>query len=154
MSKRPAATASFQFPFEGRPKPLQRTGLFLLNAEVYLKLAGMSPQAAFAGEGLSALYRRLKRLQGRTVRPSIMLKIFTELFQRLNPPFRGDFDKALAGDAVALARIGRMGGFESALLGFGVQPEERKRRHWYLVVMERAGSRTIALSKPAGTGNV
>lgn len=145
-------TSSIRYPFEGRPVAIPRVGLFAYYPEVYLKLVGVNARAAFAEKGLANQHRRLTRLtESDAPSESRTRKVFKEILDVLRPAANitprvlDDFLAAIDGCAAARERVNSMTYAESLLSGLGHEVDTWKRRHGFLVAMERAGWRAQGL---------
>ena len=64
----PIAKTRFNFPFQGKPAPLELSGLFLLSPTVHLKILGLSMSGVFAELGRKSLYKQLDQTK-KGIRP-------------------------------------------------------------------------------------
>ncbi|MGM3412094.1 hypothetical protein [Ralstonia holmesii] len=129
----------FHYPFEGRPQPLARVGLFAFAPDVYLKLSGFSVRSEFEKRGLGALHKRMTRYLERPGKPEQGAKLLADLIHHIPNHSMTDYALALAGGAEAQAKLERQTAFEALFLGMGTGPEDWKHHHFYLMAMERAG---------------
>jgi hypothetical protein len=138
---------TFRYPFEGRPAPIPLAGFVSYMPDTYLKLSGVSMQAAFREKGLENLYRRLERhkdqmAQDLASKAARLEKLFNEMFDGLEvsenaQPFVDDL-KLGVGCMEARQRVNSRMLIECLFLGMGIEPSAWQRRHCHLVVLERA----------------
>lgn len=135
----------FHYPFEGRPRPLARAGLFAFAPDVYMKLSGLSGRSEFEKRGLGALHKRMTRFLEQPEKPEQGAKVLAEIIGHLPNHRMTDYMLAMAGSAEAKAKLERQTTFEAFFLGMDTSPQDWERHHFYLMAMERAG--VVALRK-------
>lgn len=145
------AQVLFSYPFDGHPAPIPRVGLFAYMPDIYLKLFGMSVQAAFAETGAGNAYRRLTRLAAQgNPREKLVLKALNEMLEKLGsqdatPAFIDDLKRAIGGCADARQYVESLTFIETLFFGLGIEVSEWQRQHCYLAVLERSGRQTQQL---------
>ncbi|MDO3622836.1 hypothetical protein Q3O98_17285, partial [Ralstonia pseudosolanacearum] len=129
----------FHYPFEGRPRPLARAGLFVFAPDVYMKLSGFSARAEFEKRELGALHKRMTRYLERPGEPEQGAKLLAEVIEHLPNHRMTDYMLALAGGAEAKAKVERQTTFEALFHGMDTDPVDWQRHHFHLIAMERVG---------------
>lgn len=145
MSKKERSNAVFHTPFEGKPAPLSRVGLFAFSPDVHLKLYSVGTQREITTLGLAAAWKRLTRFlrkgsQDEAKGMKLMAGVLEEFSAKLgDQPQWEELNRALAGDAAAKAMVEERSRFEWLFRGFDTGPEDWREHHYYLIALERAG---------------
>ncbi|MGG2042237.1 hypothetical protein [Burkholderia gladioli] len=141
----------FTYPFEGRPSKLQLSGIFNFVPNEYMKLFFVSQKTLIReskNKKLINAFRRLEKYQSEPVDEQKAMKALQQLLKMVpresrDATFLEKFDKAVAGDKDALARIQALGLYETALIGFGKLPSSWTLREAYIIELEKIGCRAL-----------
>lgn len=135
----PLANIRFNSPFQGKPTPLELSGLFLFSPTVHLKVLGLSMSGLFAEMGQESLYKRFDQVK-KSTRPisSGLIDGLIDLISTSSSPIKYAFNAAHNGDDSAKANVDRLGSWEVFLMGASDVEKNLHPRDAYLLAIERA----------------
>jgi hypothetical protein len=137
----PLANTRFNSPFQGKPTPLELSGLFLFSPTVHLKVLGLSMSGLFAEMERMSLYKRLDQAM-KGIRP-ISLGLTDDLINQIitsSSPIKNVFIAAHNGDDSAKVAVDQLGFWEAFLMG--ACDVEKNLPPWnaHLLAIERASA--------------
>jgi len=138
-NSRPRKITQYYNPIQGKPAPIELSGLFLFSPSSEVKISGSSFSGLFADMGEASLYKMYDQtMKGkRQPGPELISKISAILPTQY--PIAEDLNAAINGDELAQTRMDQIGLWESYLIGISNGDEQMlSPRDAFILSVERA----------------